>query len=240
MDTTTPRSDEQPGPSATDEWHYAVGEKRHGPVSEQDLVARIKSRELGQNTKLWKEGLPKWILLGNTDFCQFLAKAAPPPLDEVESSGPQGSPRIIQPQAQNNLVTLHGGVGGIKQFKIYENALGIREAVKQGWSWPGFFFTFIWAFIKKMHGLGGSVLGGLAFLLVLFAALELSAREETVNALQALFGVVEIGLAIVFGVNGNRWREFNLASRGYVAKATVSAETDESALAAYLETRNQG
>ena len=46
----------------------------------------------------------------------------------------------------------------MKTFKIYEHPAGNREAVKQGWSWPGFFFGPIWAFVKKMWGLGGVLL----------------------------------------------------------------------------------
>ena len=37
----------------------------------------------------------------------------------------------------------------MKQYKIFENSLGTIEIVKQGWSWPAFFFGFIWAFTKK-------------------------------------------------------------------------------------------
>lgn len=46
----------------------------------------------------------------------------------------------------------------MKQYKIYANPQGTYEAVKQGWSWPAFFFSFIWAMVKKMWGLGVGVL----------------------------------------------------------------------------------
>ncbi len=39
----------------------------------------------------------------------------------------------------------------MKEFKIFEYPEGSNEAVKQGWSWPGFFFGPIWAMAKKMR-----------------------------------------------------------------------------------------
>jgi hypothetical protein len=42
----------------------------------------------------------------------------------------------------------------MKTFKIYEPPTGECEAVKQGWSWPAFFFGPIWALVKTLWGLG--------------------------------------------------------------------------------------
>ena len=42
----------------------------------------------------------------------------------------------------------------MKTYKIFKNPTGQYEAVKQGWSWPAFFFAGIWACVKKMWGLG--------------------------------------------------------------------------------------
>jgi hypothetical protein len=71
------------GASST-EWFYAVDDNRRGPVSETILIDKIKSGGLGRKTKVWREGLPKWILLENTPFREFLPKAGPPPLDQVD------------------------------------------------------------------------------------------------------------------------------------------------------------
>ncbi len=38
----------------------------------------------------------------------------------------------------------------MKQYKIFKHPNGETEAVKQSWSWPAFFFTWIWALIKKL------------------------------------------------------------------------------------------
>ena len=37
----------------------------------------------------------------------------------------------------------------MKTYKIFKNPTGQYEAVKQGWSWPAFFFGGIWACVKK-------------------------------------------------------------------------------------------
>ena len=41
----------------------------------------------------------------------------------------------------------------MKTYKIFKNPTGQYEAVKQGWSWPAFFFGGIWACVKKIWGL---------------------------------------------------------------------------------------
>jgi len=38
----------------------------------------------------------------------------------------------------------------MKQYKIFVNPQGTCEAVKQGWSWPAFLFTWVWGIFKKM------------------------------------------------------------------------------------------
>ena len=44
----------------------------------------------------------------------------------------------------------------MKTFDVYQNRQGDTQAVKKGWSWPGFFFTWVWCFVK---GLPGTALG---------------------------------------------------------------------------------
>jgi len=124
----------------------------------------------------------------------------------------------------------------VKQYKVYANPQGNYEAVKQGWSWPAFFFSWIWAMIKKMWGLGIGVL--VAFLVLGFiigAAGAGSGAEVLVN----IAGII---VNIVFGINGNQWRESNLPTRGYEHKGTVTAANPEGAVALYMKdnTRQQG
>ena len=36
-------------------------------------------------------------------------------------------------------------------YKIYYHDAFKTEAIKDTWSWPAFFFTWIWAFVKGMN-----------------------------------------------------------------------------------------
>lgn len=113
----------------------------------------------------------------------------------------------------------------MKEFKIYQHPTGKQKAVKQGWSWPGFFFGPIWALVKKMWGIG-------AGLLVAIIILSIFPAESELGALASLIMLV---LYIVCGVNGNKWRESNLVSRGYDHVNTISASNPEGAIALHMK-----
>lgn len=116
----------------------------------------------------------------------------------------------------------------MKQYKIFKHPSGAIEAVKQGWSWPAFFFGFVWALIKKIWSIGIGVL--LAFLAVGFiiGAEMGEAGDATLNGIAATAN-------LIFGVHGNGWRERNLLSRGFQQKQTVSAANPKEAVALYLK-----
>ena len=52
------------------------------------------------------------------------------------------------------------------------------------------------------------------------------------DVFDGLFFLLSIAAFVVFGVNGNAWREKNLVTRGYMLRGETSAESDEAALAA--------
>jgi len=122
----------------------------------------------------------------------------------------------------------------MKTYKIFVNPQGTSEAVKQGWSWPGFFFNFIWALVKKMWVLG-------VVLMILSIALgfvegtvEGSSGKETASGISAFTSILNLVIAVVFGVKGNKWREKNLISRGYKYQDTVDAQNPEAAIALWF------
>ena len=121
----------------------------------------------------------------------------------------------------------------MKQYKVYANPQGNYEAVKQGWSWPAFFFSFIWAMIKKMWGLGVGVLIALPVLGFIIGISGVSGAESLINA-------VVIMIKIMFGINGNKWREDNLSTRGYEYKETVAAANPEGAIALCMKENSEG
>ena len=117
----------------------------------------------------------------------------------------------------------------MNQYKIFKHPSGVCEAVKQGWSWPAFFFGVVWAMVKKMWALGLGVL--LAFVLLGIV----SGVAAGASGSDALFNVVNLIAAIVFGMNGNQWREKNLVARGFEHMDTVTAGNPEGATALYFK-----
>ena len=58
------------------------------------------------------------------------------------------------------------------------------------------------------------------------------------EALYELVILAFIVLRVIFAVNGNRWRENNLQSRGYDYKETQTATNPEGATALYLQQKS--
>jgi hypothetical protein len=98
----------------------------------------------------------------------------------------------------------------MKNYKVFEKN-GHKVAVKQGWSWPGFFLSWIWAFNKKL------LLHGVICLAtnVIFAAIPVK------NIMSPYFLVS----GILFGLKGNKWREEQLLKSGYCLAGTVQAKS---------------
>jgi hypothetical protein len=141
-------------------------------------------------------------------------------------------------------------------YKIYENRDGRKEAVKQGWSWPAFFFAGIWAFVKKLNVAGGIWVTIIILLAILGSKIELDVDraielalerdrsywhltgQEVRQAVQRKILYEELAVSVaglifgvIFGLRGNSWRENNLKTRGYKLKGEVAAASDEAALA---------
>ncbi len=114
----------------------------------------------------------------------------------------------------------------MKTFKIYESPLGMREAVKVGWSWPAFFFILIWLLVKKLYPIA-AILWTIGIIITL---LEVEAGSG--EAISSLFSLI---ISIVGGLQGNKWREDNLIKRGYSSEITLQAMTPEGALALFIQ-----
>jgi hypothetical protein len=112
-------------------------------------------------------------------------------------------------------------------FAVYHHSTKGYEAVKQGFSWPGFFFTWIWAFAKGLPGIGG---------LLLLAWVVVQILVHSGQPVLAIFGgVVALVIVLIVGFNGNAWRRSSLAKQGYQLVETVEAESPEAAIARTLE-----
>ncbi|WP_417329436.1 DUF2628 domain-containing protein [Halomonas cupida] len=116
----------------------------------------------------------------------------------------------------------------MKTFEIHEHPdLGLK-AVKDGWSWPGFFFGLFWLLYKTMW-LAATVVGGVG-IVVFFLPPEYAMASN----------VVGLMVSLVLGINGNGMYANVLASRGFQCHDVVEASNPGQALASYCQRRDQG
>tara|TARA_Y100001970_G_C13771718_1_gene620818 strand:+ start:45 stop:623 length:579 start_codon:yes stop_codon:yes gene_type:complete len=134
----------------------------------------------------------------------------------------------------------------MKNFNIYENPEGIPEAVKKGWSWPGFCFTWIWCFVKGLGALGGSILAftffGVFINIFTYSQIDYNYNPWTGQyygtgfaykaypIMEFIFGFIPFIISIWIGFKGNKKREQNLISKGYKLKTTVYASSAKNAI----------
>ncbi|WP_386689179.1 DUF2628 domain-containing protein [Lonepinella sp. MS14437] len=127
----------------------------------------------------------------------------------------------------------------MKQFKIYENEYTKEIClIPQGFTWLGFFFPFIWSLLKKHYLLAISVLG-ISFiggLIVEYLLVNITYSQEL-----GLFGflLVNLGVSIFVGMNGNNLLEKLYANKGYSLKETVLAANQAHAIATYISNKNK-
>ena len=114
----------------------------------------------------------------------------------------------------------------MKRFRIYQDSLGTSKAVKLGFSYTGFFFHFMWAWVWELWAIGFLTLA----ILILLEDF-LSDNKDIETMLQFSWFL----LGAIFGMNGNQWVERNLISRGFKLVDTISAKDHEKALEIFFE-----
>ncbi len=123
----------------------------------------------------------------------------------------------------------------MKTFDVYNHPTQGFQAVKQGFGWPAFFFTVIWAFVKKMWGLGFAFFG---VIFVLTFIETVSEQEGSVGGILIML-LAQLAFYITVGVKGNDWRRGNLVKRGYEHIKTVEAETPDAAIGFVAKSGNE-
>ncbi|MFD1259347.1 DUF2628 domain-containing protein [Entomomonas asaccharolytica] len=127
----------------------------------------------------------------------------------------------------------------MNNYKIFKNSLGIYEAVKQGWSWPAFFFGIIWTFVKRIWWLGfGLFIISILLQTIVGAAVKDMPIEEAIPIINGIGSVFGIVVCFLLGMYGNSLREKNLISRGYTQVAIITAESPQQAITQFLEGDN--
>ena len=106
----------------------------------------------------------------------------------------------------------------MKQYAVFQHPTSGYEVVKNGWSWPAFFITWIWALVKRLWLVG--------VIVFLFGILVSSIPEAWL--------VGDLIIRVVMGAKGNELRCKRLTDSGYEQVATVAARTPDHALKVHL------
>jgi hypothetical protein len=119
----------------------------------------------------------------------------------------------------------------VREYKVFINPNGEVEVIKQGWSWPAFFFTFCWMFVKLWGKWGVILLIG--YFIFGFMGLIIGADIDKISSI--LTGIMGIMFMILLGTNGNKISEVNLLSRGFELKTEINEVNRNRAIALYLK-----
>jgi hypothetical protein len=110
----------------------------------------------------------------------------------------------------------------MQNYNIYKNSVGIYEAVKGGWSWPGFFFTWIWCFVKKINSIGVGLL--IYYMITWFIP---------IGEMDILLFFISLGINIWLGSSGNKMRKTNLIKRGFQFQGSVISSNPDAAISEF-------
>jgi uncharacterized membrane protein len=125
----------------------------------------------------------------------------------------------------------------MKLYTIYVNSLGDHKAVKQGWSWPAFLFTWGWALTKGIWELSKLSAALLAILLMIAFMMASINSPESMNAMVELLmvymGYLVIAFSFIMGAKGNQWVKDSLAIQGYQDKESIAAQNSAAAIVLY-------
>ncbi len=113
-------------------------------------------------------------------------------------------------------------------YRILEHPLHGPRAVKQGWSWPAFFFGVFWALYKRIWILAASLFGFIVLSSVLIPA--------TVEG-QLISNVLFLGLNLTISLKGNQWYASLLETQGFTQQAQVEARNPGDALAVHANSQ---
>ncbi len=127
----------------------------------------------------------------------------------------------------------------MRSFNVYERSNGACKAVKNGWSWPAFFFGSIWALCMQLWLIGLLLLPVELFLQVLMSITEQIQRNASgsyAETTQIIGGVIALGallIRIIFGAYGNTWKRKRLEKSSYRLVKTIEASSKDNAISLY-------
>jgi hypothetical protein len=111
----------------------------------------------------------------------------------------------------------------MKNYRVFRHSVFGYQAVKLGFSWPGFLFPAIWLLIKKLWWHALLVISSV--ILLTFIEMFFDNAQTSVMVL-----LIELGVYVLVGVNGNEWQVINLQTRGFELIDTLQAKTPGEAI----------
>jgi len=117
------------------------------------------------------------------------------------------------------------------KFNVYKHPVLGHEVVKNGYSWTGFFFTWIWSFINKLWGTGIILL----IVIIPVNSFTFWLLEQSVNEMTIMFSLFSFIPNMIVGGQGNSWKDKSLLKRGYELVDSVEANSHDDALAKYAK-----
>lgn len=124
----------------------------------------------------------------------------------------------------------------MRSFNVYERNDGKFKAVKNGWSWPAFFFGSLWALCAQLWLIGLLLLPVELLLQILMSATENIQRgasgsyAETTSAIGGVIALLALSIRIIFGSYGNSWNRNRLEKSGYKLSQKLDARSKENAI----------
>ncbi|WP_083535806.1 DUF2628 domain-containing protein [Sphingobium sp. MI1205] len=122
----------------------------------------------------------------------------------------------------------------MREFSIYQNSKGSSRAVKNGWCWPAFFFGSLWSLFSGFF-LAAIIMLPIELVLNIASNGLERGREPTEfpePAAMAILVIALIGLGIrlVYGARGNKWRKARYLRGGFEFRGVVRAENKAGAV----------
>lgn len=103
--------------------------------------------------------------------------------------------------------------------------------VKEGFCWPAFFFTFLWALWHRMW---------LTAALILIAEVVVSVVSAWLDLADLTDFVLSLGIMLLIGYGANDWRRRSLGRRGFEEAGIVCGrDRDEAEMRFFEADRNE-
>jgi hypothetical protein len=114
----------------------------------------------------------------------------------------------------------------MRTFRVFRDTNGRERAVKQGWSWLGFFFGSLWALFSGLWVIGAVMLP-VELLLTMAGGIVNDPYAydpyNPANPIILAILLIPLGIRIIFGCCGNGWKAAALERQGFSEVASLKA-----------------